>query len=176
MNGSQSFGSLEVTLEQLFGSDTQEKERNLALMCSAYPEADLSKSLGSLSGGQRRRAVLAAIVYHTLTGGFEDGVLFVDEPTNDLGSREIRSLIKGFRRLSALMPNLAIVITTHEGGWFVWRTDSLLFWVKAMRLSSTARASGLCCLMARACSRRKSEQTFFVNVALSALLTGLFTV
>lgn len=115
VNGSQSFGSMDVSLDALCGSDVDEKLRDLALMCSAYPEVDLQKSLGSLSGGQQRRAMLAAIIYHTLTGGYEDGVLFIDEPTNDLGAREIRSLIQGFRRLSGLMPNLAIVITTHEG-------------------------------------------------------------
>lgn len=115
VNGSQSFGSMDITLAQLLGADIDEKKRDIALLCSAYPEVDLLKPLSSLSGGQRQRAVLAAIVYETLTGNVEDGVLFLDEPTTGLGATEIKRLIKGLRLLSQLLPNLAIVIATHEG-------------------------------------------------------------
>lgn len=114
INGSQSFGAVEVSLHQLLGDDADETARDMALMCSAYPEVDLSKSLESLSGGQRQRVMLAAIIYHTLTGGFDDGILLVDEPTTGLGARETKMLIQGFRRLAAALPNLTIIITTHE--------------------------------------------------------------
>jgi ABC-type lipoprotein export system ATPase subunit len=115
VNGSQSFGSMEVSLQRLFGEGIDEEALAVALLCAAYPDADISRPLSELSGGQRRRAMLASVIYHTLTGGYENGVLFVDEPTNDLGPSEIKALIQGFRRLAQRMPTLTIVITTHEG-------------------------------------------------------------
>jgi ABC-type bacteriocin/lantibiotic exporter with double-glycine peptidase domain len=115
VNGSQSFGSMEVSLRQLLGDEMDATACDTALMCSAYPEVNLLKPLGSLSGGQRQRAMLAAIIYHTLTGGFDDGILLVDEPTTGLGARETKVLIQGFRQLATLLPNLTIIITTHEG-------------------------------------------------------------
>jgi ABC-type bacteriocin/lantibiotic exporter with double-glycine peptidase domain len=115
INGSQSFGAVEMSLHQLLGENVDEMARDMALMCSAYPEVDLSKPLESLSGGQRQRVMLAAVIYHTLTDGFDDGILLIDEPTTGLGARETKILVRGFRRLAMLRPNLTIIITTHEG-------------------------------------------------------------
>lgn len=114
VNGSQSFGGMELPILHLFDdANVDEKMLELALQCAAYPNADVTRELSELSGGQRRRVVLAAVIYHALVGD-RTGLLIVDEPTNDLGASEIAQLVDGFGRLAELCPSLTIVIPTHE--------------------------------------------------------------
>lgn len=114
VNGSQSFGGIELPILHLFDdANVDKKMLELAFQCAAYPDADVTSVLSELSGGQRRRVVLAAVIYHALVGD-RTGLLIVDEPTNDLGASEIAQLVDGFGRLAELCPSLTIVIPTHE--------------------------------------------------------------
>jgi|GEM_PF-83849 len=113
VNGAQSFGEVSLSVADLFGDNLDEKLLVLALECAAFPELSLEANLQELSGGQRRRAILAAIIYEALVRA-SDGVLLIDEPTNDLGRPEIKRVLRGFRTVRELCPWLVIVITTHE--------------------------------------------------------------
>jgi ABC-type lipoprotein export system ATPase subunit len=118
VNGSQAFHSMEVPQWLLFEEAWTLVDANafaVALDCAAYPEMDPDKLLSEVSGGQRRRAMLAAVIYHVVSTDFGDGMLIVDEPTNDLDPKRIRSLARGFRKLARLYPELTIIIPTHEG-------------------------------------------------------------
>jgi ATPase subunit of ABC transporter with duplicated ATPase domains len=96
------------------GADTHEwasDPRIRAVHDGLLPDVPLSTSVDTLSGGQRRRVALAAL----LVG--DDEVLLLDEPTNHLDVEGVawlaRHLVERFGRGSG-----ALVVVTHDR-WFL---------------------------------------------------------
>lgn len=110
--GEQGFEKLGLSVRQLFGEDPDETLLQQCLAFAAYEDAPLRRALPQLSGGQRRRVFLAATFYWTLRA--EADALLLDEPTNDLDDKSIDRLLEGIDLLVQQLPNLIIVLTSHE--------------------------------------------------------------
>ncbi len=101
------YGALE---DQFAGLGGYAAEAEAARICAnlGLPDRVLSQSLGTLSGGQRRRIELARILFRdaAATGG---GTLLLDEPTNHLDADSI-AWLRGF-------------LSGHKGGLVVISHD-----------------------------------------------------
>ncbi len=101
------YGSLEDQFASLGGYGA---EAEAARICAnlGLPDRVLAQTLGTLSGGQRRRVELARILFRdaTETGG---GVLLLDEPTNHLDADSV-GWLRGF-------------LSGHKGGLVVISHD-----------------------------------------------------
>jgi ATPase subunit of ABC transporter with duplicated ATPase domains len=104
------YGVLE---DQFAGLGGYAAEAEAARICAnlGLPDRVLAQSLGTLSGGQRRRIELARILFRDLseTGG---GTLLLDEPTNHLDADSI-TWLRGF-------------LAGHKGGLVVISHDVAL--------------------------------------------------
>jgi ATPase subunit of ABC transporter with duplicated ATPase domains len=96
--------------DQFAGLGGYAAEAEAARICAnlGLPDRILAQTLGTLSGGQRRRIELARILFRdaAATGG---GILLLDEPTNHLDADSINWL-RGF-------------LATHKGGFVVISHD-----------------------------------------------------
>jgi ATPase subunit of ABC transporter with duplicated ATPase domains len=101
------YGSLE---DQFAGLGGYAAEAEAARICAnlGLPDRVLAQTLGTLSGGQRRRIELARILFRdaAATGG---GTLLLDEPTNHLDADSI-TWLRGF-------------LSSHKGGLVVISHD-----------------------------------------------------
>jgi ATPase subunit of ABC transporter with duplicated ATPase domains len=101
------YGALE---DQFAGLGGYAAEAEAARICAnlGLPDRILAQTLGTLSGGQRRRIELARILFRdaAATGG---GILLLDEPTNHLDADSI-SWLRGF-------------LSSHKGGFIVISHD-----------------------------------------------------
>jgi ATPase subunit of ABC transporter with duplicated ATPase domains len=101
------YGSLE---DQFAGLGGYAAEAEAARICAnlGLPDRVLGQTLGTLSGGQRRRIELARILFRDAasTGG---GILLLDEPTNHLDADSI-TWLRGF-------------LSSHKGGLIVISHD-----------------------------------------------------
>ncbi len=101
------YGLLE---DQFAGLGGYAAEAEAARICAnlGLPDRILAQTLGTLSGGQRRRIELARILFRdaAATGG---GILLLDEPTNHLDADSINWL-RGF-------------LSSHKGGLIVISHD-----------------------------------------------------
>jgi ATPase subunit of ABC transporter with duplicated ATPase domains len=101
------YGSLE---DQFAGLGGYAAEAEAARICAnlGLPDRILAQTLGTLSGGQRRRIELARILFRdaAATGG---GILLLDEPTNHLDADSI-TWLRGF-------------LSAHKGGLIVISHD-----------------------------------------------------
>ncbi|HEY2796033.1 MAG TPA: ABC-F family ATP-binding cassette domain-containing protein, partial [Micromonosporaceae bacterium] len=101
------YGSLE---DQFAGLGGYAAEAEAARICAnlGLPDRILGQTLGTLSGGQRRRIELARILFRdaAATGG---GILLLDEPTNHLDADSI-TWLRGF-------------LSSHKGGLIVISHD-----------------------------------------------------
>jgi ATPase subunit of ABC transporter with duplicated ATPase domains len=117
------YGTLE---DQFAGLGGYAAEAEAARICAnlGLPDRILEQSLGTLSGGQRRRIELARILFRDAseTGG---GILLLDEPTNHLDADSINWL-RGF--LSGHKGGLVVI--SHDTGLLdsvvnkVWYLDA----------------------------------------------------
>ncbi|HKD96495.1 MAG TPA: ABC-F family ATP-binding cassette domain-containing protein [Micromonosporaceae bacterium] len=117
------YGSLE---DQFAGLGGYAAEAEAARICAnlGLPDRVLGQTLGTLSGGQRRRIELARILFRdaAATGG---GTLLLDEPTNHLDADSI-TWLRGF--LSAHKGGLVVI--SHDVGLLeavvnkVWYLDA----------------------------------------------------
>jgi len=103
------YGSVEEHFAALGGYAA---EAEAARICSnlGLPDRVLAQSLGTLSGGQRRRIELARILFRdaAATGG---GTLLLDEPTNHLDADSI-TWLRGFLAGHAG----GLVVISHDAG------------------------------------------------------------
>ncbi len=90
-----------------WAADPRAREVLTALL-GGYDEARLSRQIGTLSGGERRRVDLAALLIRDLD------LLILDEPTNHLDVEIVAWLAA---HLGA-RPALAVVVVTHDR-WFL---------------------------------------------------------
>ena len=101
------YGALE---DQFAGLGGYAAEAEAARICAnlGLPDRVLGQTLGTLSGGQRRRIELARILFRdaAATGG---GILLLDEPTNHLDADSI-TWLRGF-------------LSSHKGGLIVISHD-----------------------------------------------------
>jgi ATPase subunit of ABC transporter with duplicated ATPase domains len=101
------YGALE---DQFAGLGGYAAEAEAARICAnlGLPDRILAQTLGTLSGGQRRRIELARILFRdaAATGG---GILLLDEPTNHLDADSI-TWLRGF-------------LSSHKGGLIVISHD-----------------------------------------------------
>jgi ATPase subunit of ABC transporter with duplicated ATPase domains len=101
------YGALE---DQFAGLGGYAAEAEAARICAnlGLPDRVLAQTLGTLSGGQRRRIELARILFRdaAATGG---GILLLDEPTNHLDADSI-TWLRGF-------------LSSHKGGLIVISHD-----------------------------------------------------
>jgi ATPase subunit of ABC transporter with duplicated ATPase domains len=101
------YGALE---DQFAGLGGYAAEAEAARICAnlGLPDRVLAQTLGTLSGGQRRRIELARILFRdaAATGG---GTLLLDEPTNHLDADSI-AWLRGF-------------LSSHKGGLIVISHD-----------------------------------------------------
>ncbi|HWB38060.1 MAG TPA: ABC-F family ATP-binding cassette domain-containing protein [Rugosimonospora sp.] len=101
------YGALE---DQFAGLGGYAAEADAARICAnlGLPDRVLAQTLGTLSGGQRRRIELARILFRDAseTGG---GILLLDEPTNHLDADSI-TWLRGF-------------LAAHKGGLVVISHD-----------------------------------------------------
>ncbi len=101
------YGALE---DQFAGLGGYAAEAEAARICAnlGLPDRVLAQTLGTLSGGQRRRIELARILFRdaAATGG---GILLLDEPTNHLDADSI-SWLRSF-------------LASHKGGFIVISHD-----------------------------------------------------
>jgi ATPase subunit of ABC transporter with duplicated ATPase domains len=101
------YGALE---DQFAGLGGYAAEAEAARICAnlGLPDRVLGQTLGTLSGGQRRRIELARILFRdaAATGG---GILLLDEPTNHLDADSI-TWLRGF-------------LSAHKGGLIVISHD-----------------------------------------------------
>jgi ATPase subunit of ABC transporter with duplicated ATPase domains len=101
------YGALE---DQFAGLGGYAAEAEAARICAnlGLPDRVLAQTLGTLSGGQRRRIELARILFRdaAATGG---GILLLDEPTNHLDADSI-SWLRNF-------------LSSHKGGLIVISHD-----------------------------------------------------
>ncbi len=101
------YGALE---DQFAGLGGYAAEAEAARICAnlGLPDRILAQTLGTLSGGQRRRIELARILFRdaAATGG---GILLLDEPTNHLDADSI-TWLRGF-------------LSAHKGGLIVISHD-----------------------------------------------------
>jgi ATPase subunit of ABC transporter with duplicated ATPase domains len=101
------YGILE---DQFAGLGGYAAEAEAARICAnlGLPDRVLAQTLGTLSGGQRRRIELARILFRdaAATGG---GILLLDEPTNHLDADSI-TWLRGF-------------LSSHKGGLIVISHD-----------------------------------------------------
>src|SRR6185369_15693050 len=101
------YGSLE---DQFAGLGGYAAEAEAARICAnlGLPDRVLAQTLGTISGGQRRRIELARILFRdaAATGG---GTLLLDEPTNHLDADSI-TWLRGF-------------LSSHKGGLIVISHD-----------------------------------------------------
>jgi len=103
------YGVLE---DQFAGLGGYAAEAEAARICTnlGLPDRVLGQSLGTLSGGQRRRIELARILFRdaSATGG---GILLLDEPTNHLDADSItwlRAFLGGHKG--------GLVVISHDAG------------------------------------------------------------
>jgi ATP-binding cassette subfamily F protein uup len=82
--------------------------RVLTELLGGYDDARLDRVVGSLSGGERRRMALAALLLH------EVDLLVLDEPTNHLDVEAVAWLAEHLRSRR----DLALVVVTHDR-WFL---------------------------------------------------------
>ncbi len=80
----------------------------LSELLGGFDDGVLDRRLGTLSGGQRRRTQLAALVLQELD------LLVLDEPTNHLDVEAVAWLAEHLRS----RPRLALVVVTHDR-WFL---------------------------------------------------------
>ena len=93
----------EANADQLAGADWTLGARLEAALAALGLDVPISTETGTLSGGQRTRAYLAALMFH------EPDVLLLDEPTNHLdkaGRRHVVDALRGWRG--------AAVIASHD--------------------------------------------------------------
>ena len=90
-----------------WAADPRAREVLTALL-GGYDEARLSRQIGTLSGGERRRVDLAALLIRDLD------LLILDEPTNHLDVEIVAWLAAHLRA----RPALAVVVVTHDR-WFL---------------------------------------------------------
>jgi ATPase subunit of ABC transporter with duplicated ATPase domains len=103
------YGALEDQFASLGGYAA---EAEAARICAnlGLPDRVLTQTIGTLSGGQRRRVELARILFRDAVEG--GGTLLLDEPTNHLDSDSI-GWLRGF-------------LATHKGGLVVISHDASL--------------------------------------------------
>jgi ATPase subunit of ABC transporter with duplicated ATPase domains len=101
------YGHLE---EQFAGLGGYAAEADAARICAnlGLPDRVLAQTLGTLSGGQRRRIELARILFAE-AGEANGGTLLLDEPTNHLDADSV-TWLRGF-------------LATHKGGLVVISHD-----------------------------------------------------
>jgi ATPase subunit of ABC transporter with duplicated ATPase domains len=117
------YGLLE---DQFAGLGGYAAEAEAARICAnlGLPDRALAQTLGTLSGGQRRRIELARILFRdaSATGG---GILLLDEPTNHLDADSItwlRAFLGGHKG--------GLVVVSHDAGMLdavvnrVWFLDA----------------------------------------------------
>jgi ABC transport system ATP-binding/permease protein len=80
----------------------------LTALLGGYDEERLGRRIGTLSGGERRRVDLAALLIRDLD------LLILDEPTNHLDVEIVAWLAQHLKG----RPNLAVVVVTHDR-WFL---------------------------------------------------------
>ena len=80
----------------------------LAALLGGYDDARLARPIGTLSGGERRRVDLAALLIRDLD------LLILDEPTNHLDVEIVAWLAAHLKS----RPTLAVVVVTHDR-WFL---------------------------------------------------------
>jgi ABC transport system ATP-binding/permease protein len=91
----------------LWAGDARSREVLTALL-GGYDDAVLDRPLGPLSGGERRRAELAALLLHPCD------LLVLDEPTNHLDVEAVAWLAEHVRGRRGM----ALVVVTHDR-WFL---------------------------------------------------------
>jgi ATP-binding cassette subfamily F protein 3 len=116
------YGNLEERFSALGGYSA---ESQAARICAnlGLPDRVLSQTLGTLSGGQRRRVELARILF--ADAGAEPTTLLLDEPTNHLDADSI-----GWLRDFLRQHNGGLVLISHDVGLLdavankVWYLDA----------------------------------------------------
>jgi ATPase subunit of ABC transporter with duplicated ATPase domains len=102
------YGQLEERFTALGGYAA---ESDAARICAnlGLPDRVLAQTLGTLSGGQRRRIELARIVFGGSAGSPEPATLLLDEPTNHLDADSI-GWLRGFLRQHAG----GLIVISHD--------------------------------------------------------------
>ncbi|WP_172298090.1 ABC-F family ATP-binding cassette domain-containing protein [Pseudoruegeria sp. HB172150] len=125
-------GAGKATVEELAEADWTLEERVSAALGRLGLEADASVPLAALSGGQRTRAALAALVFA------EPDFLLLDEPTNNLdgeGRAAVLGLLEGWRGgtvvvshdrellegMDAIVELTSLGARRYGGGWLFYR-------------------------------------------------------
>ena len=91
---------------ELYGGDFHREHERAGEILDAFELADKSDALcGSLSGGQRRKLMLASLLMH------RPKVLLLDEPTNGLDPKSAKLVKDLLRRLAE--QGMAVLMSTH---------------------------------------------------------------
>jgi ATPase subunit of ABC transporter with duplicated ATPase domains len=134
----------EASLEELGEVDWTLEARLEAALAQLALDAEADTLLSNLSGGQRTRAALAALVFA------EPDLILLDEPTNNLdadGRAAVADLLAGWRgaaivvshdrdlleRVDAIVELTSLGATTYGGGWSHYRER------KSLELQSAER-------------------------------------
>jgi ATPase subunit of ABC transporter with duplicated ATPase domains len=127
----------EANLDDLEAVDWTLEARIEAALAQLKLEAEAGTLLSELSGGQRTRAALAALVF------VEPDLILLDEPTNNLdadGRAAVAELLAGWRgaaivvshdrdlleRVDAIVELTSLGATTYGGGWSHYRERKAL--------------------------------------------------
>ncbi|UDF29210.1 UNVERIFIED_ORG: ATP-binding cassette domain-containing protein [Roseateles sp. XES5] len=137
-------GRGEATAEELAEADWTLETRLAAALARVGLEAEAETPLAALSGGQRTRAALAALVFRA------PDFLLLDEPTNNLdrdGRRAVIDMLAGWRAgaivvshdrelletMEAIVELTTLGATRYGGNWSAYRAR------KALELSAAHR-------------------------------------
>ncbi|WP_313192984.1 ABC-F family ATP-binding cassette domain-containing protein [Shinella zoogloeoides] len=126
-----------ASAEELAGADWTLEARLAASLARVGLEADAATPLAALSGGQRTRAGLAALIFR------EPDFLLLDEPTNNLdrdGRRAVIDMLAGWRAgavvvshdrelletMDAIVELTSLGATRYGGNWTAYRERKAL--------------------------------------------------
>ena len=142
-----------IALERYLSLGGPDLESRAAEVCEGLglPADRLGVGLGELSGGQRARAALAAI----LLSRFD--VLLLDEPTNDLD-------FAGLSQLERFLADLdgALVVVSHDRAFLEATVDRVLELDEHTRKATEYGGGWLGYLAAKATARRHAEEAYDV--------------
>ena len=160
----------QATAEDLAAADWTLQARMTQALASVGLEAHADTPLEALSGGQRTRAALAALVFA------EPDFLILDEPTNNLdaeGRAAVAELLAGWRggaivvshdralleTMDAIVELTTLGARRYGGGWSFYREQKALELAAAQAdMADAGKRLGLLAQKAQAAAERKARK------------------